>query len=509
MDDHVALVERSLAAETRPEFADRVERQAQDLRETLASGDIDCADFAIGLEVETYAVTDEGQLAALPASVFGDHAAKELGVHNAELNTAPSRLDADGLAEQRDRLQAAVEGASAAVAATDRDMVLDAMWTVPPAAGSESYLGAVECREGYVFAENMRPSPRYYAIDNHVMDWADGEITLDAPGVETSFPTILFESLTASIQPHLQVPSVAAYPDYYNAAIRTMGPVLALATNSPFLPADLYDTDDPEAVVDATPHESRISVFEGAINVDDGPAKVRVPRDIETAAATADRLVADRTAAPFLREWLHDDERETFHDRFWELDHKRGTFWRWVRSVVGGDPVEGAGDGRTIRIEYRPLPTQPSVPDTVGLLALVAGLLRGIDVTDHPLVDLDHDRAEDCFYAVVDDGLDAELAWVTADGEPTSEGAVIYRELFALAREGLAAAGVSATQQDDLLGPIERRADTGVTPSRWKKARVRDELEAGADLRTAIERMQRAYIERADPQEPFVAWAPE
>jgi hypothetical protein len=506
MDELLALVRRSLDPGTRPVFEDRVAEQAELIRSALAEGDLESADFAVGMEVETYATHSDGTLSEIPPSVFGESVAKELGVHNAELNTDASRFDPDGLVDQRDALVRAVGEASERVAQTGRELVLDAMWTIPPAEGSHRYLSATEEADGVTVATNMRASPRYAAIDNEVLGWADGSIDLSLPGVDASFPTILCESLTSSIQPHLQIPSVERYPEYFNAAIRTMGPLLSLSTNSPFLPADLYDTADPQRVVDATPHECRIPVFEDAINVDDGPRKVRVPRDIESATDVADRLVEDRTCAPFLREWLEDEPPEAFTEQFWELDHKRGTFWRWVRTVVGGQAVEGAGDGRSLRIEYRPLPTQPSVPDTVGLQCLLAGLLRGIVETDHPLCDLEWERARESFYEAVDQGPAAELAWISADGEPTDDADTIYRECVDVATTGLEAAGIDADTAGSLLAPIRRRIEEGTVPSQWKKNRVREHLDEGEDLPAAIERMQREYIERSEPATPFVDW---
>jgi hypothetical protein len=506
MQELLALVRRSLDPETRPVFTERVAEQAELIRSALAEGELESEDFAIGMEVETYAVDPDATLSDIPASVFGEAVAKELGVHNAELNTDASRFDPDGVAEQRDALARSVREASERVAETDRELVLDAMWTIPPTEGSQRYLSALEETDGVTVATNMRPSPRYAAIDNEVLEWADGSIDLSLPGVDASFPTILCESLTSSIQPHLQVPAVERYPEYFNAAIRTMGPVVSLSTNSPFLPADLYDADDPHRVVEETPHECRIPVFEDAIDVDDGPEKVRVPRDIETPTAVVDRLVEDRTCAPFLREWLEDDPPEEFTEQFWELDHKRGTFWRWVRTVVGGQAVEGAGDGRSLRIEYRPLPTQPSVPDTVGLQCLVAGLLRGIVKTDHPLCELEWNRARDSFYEAVDRGPEADLAWITADGEATNETGPIYAECFDLARTGLQAAGLDVETAASLLAPIRRRASEETVPSQWKKDRVRDHLADGEDLSSAIEHMQREYIERSDPATSFVDW---
>jgi hypothetical protein len=172
--------------------------------------------------------------------------------------------------------------------------------------------------------------------------------------------------------------------------------------------------------------------------------------------------------------------------------------------VIGGDHIDPDNTERSLRIEYRPLPTQPSVTDIVGFQALVTGLLRELVATGHPLSDLDHELAEASFYNAVAEGLDAELHWITADGEHTTDPDRIYPELFALARDGLEHAGVEGETIERYLDPIERRWANERTPSDWKIDRVRAELDAGGDLSTAIETMQRAYLDRCGT--PFSAW---
>ena len=524
------LVRRSLSPETAATFRERLAEQAEWLRTAISDGQFDNADFAVGLELEAYAVavgddavSDDGQpaaadevgagdtahpqLASLPAAVFEEPAAnKELGLHNIEINTEPTLLSEAGLAAQADEIRERTTAARAAADDHDREIVLDAMWTIPPAEGAAAYLSATEKRDGVVFADNMRQYPRYVAIDNDALAHADGDkIPFSAPGVETAFPSILFESLATSIQPHLQIPTAEEFPAYYNTAIRTLGPVLALSANSPFLPAECYETADPAAVVDETPHELRIAVFEQSVNQTAHP-KVRVPRDIDATSEIVDRVLADDPYAPFLREWLADDDRETLADRLWEFTHKRGTYWRWLRCVVGGDHIDDANDTHSLRIEYRPIPTQPTVTDIVGLQALVVGGVRGLVAADHPLTTLPWEAAEESFYAAMADGIDAELAWVTADGEQTADSDVVFAELFEYARHGLELSGLSSDAIDNYLAPIEARVAAGLTPSAWKKQQVRERLADGDDFENAIEGMQQEYIQRSRESDSFAEW---
>ncbi|MFB6157501.1 MAG: hypothetical protein ABEJ34_06650 [Haloferacaceae archaeon] len=507
----VEVVRRAFEPATREAFDRRVADQAERVREDLGAGRLDAETFAVGLELEAYAVGADGRLATVPDDVFeAADCAKELGRHNVEVNTPATPFDPEGLATQARELRERV-GAVAAALGGGRDLALDAMWTLPPEEGSLAYLNAVREVDGLTFAERMRPSARYHALDNEVLRRAGGEIRIDLPGVELTLDTILVESLTTSIQPHIQAPRAADFPAYHDLAVRTMAPLLALSANSPFLPADLYHGADP-GVVDATYHELRVPVFEGSINAGRPPGEgnVRVPRDIDDVTEVPERVAADPTYGPVLSESVADGGDDADGDGLYagaipEFDHKRSVHWRWVRGVVGGQPV-GTDDGASIRLEYRPLPTQPTVRDNVSLAALTVGLLRGLVAADHPLGDLPWEDARDAFYRVVREGPEADLAWVTADGERTAEAERVYDDLFAHARRGLREAGVDESAVEEYLGPMERRRVTG-PPSAWKKRRARAALDDGATVPEAVERAQRAYLDRAGPDgAPFAEW---
>jgi hypothetical protein len=545
MTDVPDLVRRSREASTREAFERRVDEQAATLRADLRAGELDSEAFTLGLELEVYTIDSENRLAALPDGAL-EVCTKEIGVHNAELNVSPTLFDGRGIAEQADELCERFAAAREAVRADGRDLVLDALWTIPPVEGTREYLGAVRERGGAVIASNMRTDARYHALDNDVLDPVS-TVSASVPGADLRVPTVFLESLATSMQPHFLVPAVEEFPRYFNAAIRTLGPLLALGTNAPFLPADCYDLGehddgsddengggtnggnriDPLDVIDRAPHELRIPIFEESMNVD-SPGKVRVPRDLADAEGIVSRLLDDRVCAPFLREWIADTGAETdvaaetvgnaeasvtagdsaegkgYASGLWELDYKRSSYWRWVRPVFGGTPVEGACDERSLRVEYRPLPTQPSLEDVTGLSVLFAGLLRGLVVTDHPVLSLPWEAARDSFYDVVEQGFEADLAWVGQDGERVSEVEAVYEDLFAVARRGLAEQGVSEAVADRHLRPIEARVEARTAPSDWKKRAVRERIEAGETLETAIEGMQHEYIERTET--PFAEW---
>jgi len=511
MSETTDAVRAALDPDRLASFQRRVERDADALRADIDAGVFDAADFAVGIELEGYVVDSEGRLASAPEELFDiDGCSRELGVHNAELHTDPDVVSDAGLRRQFDGLQSTYEAVRTRLAEDDRQFVLDAMWTVPPVEGTRAYIEARTDADGLALPTNMRPVPRYIALDEEIRSRNGGSLNLDVYGFETA-ESMLAESLATSMQPHLQVPDPTDLPTYLNVATRTMGPVLSLTSNSPFLPADLYDGHDPEAVFDRTPHELRIPLFERS--VDEGSNKCRVPEDVPDLDALIERIVGDPTlvAPPDLEEGSEDGDPS---ERYPAIGAKRGTYWRWVRPVFGGDVprvADGArvagGDGGSVRIEYRPLPTQPTIEDTVGVQALVTGVLRGVVATDHPLATLPWKDATESFYAAVADGPDADLHWVTRDGDRTTSTARIYDELFALARRGLDELGVGSETIEWALAPIEARRETEHTaPSAWKRARVREALDAGASLPAAIERMQAEYVEHSRKGTAFERW---
>ncbi|MDS0282797.1 hypothetical protein [Haloarcula onubensis] len=486
-----AAVGRALAVDGE-EFHERARAEATELKEEIRSGTFDNTEAIVGMELELYAVDDRTDaLRRVPRQLLeliGFE--KELGLHNAEMQTSPQPLNSHGLAAQRDELKASLLPAQQRVRSEGIRLVSDGMWTVPPnGETARDYLCDCVEKDGVRIGTNMTDAVRYHTMAN--TDYPSA-FELDAPHVSLSAETVMPESLITSIQPHYQIPHAPDLPEYFSYALRIAAPVLALSVNSPFFPPDLYDDAPDEDIVADAHMENRVGVFESVLNPradDSTPAKVCFPPDFETVADAIDDIVEDDTIVP---RRLQSGTR--FDDDFVHFRHKHGSYWRWVRPVFEG-PTRSAANAR---IEFRPLPAQPTVDDAVAFEALVAGLMESLVRFEHPIKSLDWETAKENFYAATRHGLAAEMEWITADGATTTATDEIYGELFEHAREGLEGRGLSAEAAHEYLRPLRERVDRRTTPARWKHDYVRKRVEENVPLAEAIWGMQNAYIRQQE-----------
>jgi len=473
--------------ETDPgEFEARVESEVEDLKREVERGTFDNSQAIVGLEYEFYAVDAETDaLKRVPRRLLEYIGfEKELGLHNAEMQTSPQPCSAYGLRATEREVQAKLEAAQAACEPGGMRLVSDGLWTVPPIGETaSSYLADSIEEDGVVLATNMSDAVRYHAMANTGFKQ---DMSLDAPHVHLDARTVMPESLITSIQPHYQMSQAADLPERFRYALRVAGPLVALAVNSPFFPPDLYTTTDAREVLMECAMENRVTVFESVLNPDSEP-KVTFPEDLDDIETVINRIAADRTVVPMLR-----DDAGRFDDRFAHFRHKHGTYWRWIRPVLDGPSRAGAN----ARIEFRPLPAQPTVRDSLSFLAVFAGLMESLPRREHPLKSLDWADARDNFYAAVEDGLEADLTWTTLEGTETTDSAVVFDELFEAARDGLELRGLDEDEVDRYVRPLEARWETGLTPARWKHREVSRRVKHGVPLGEAIWGMQADYIDR-------------
>ncbi|WP_096391249.1 type 2 periplasmic-binding domain-containing protein [Halopenitus persicus] len=481
-------------------FHSRAEADAEVVKERLRDGAFDNHQSIVGFEYEFYAVGDgrwngeshdgEFSLMRVPRrllELMGFE--KELGLHNAEMSTSPQPFSNHGLEAQLSEVRARLQAALDCTAAEGMRLVSDGLWTIPPTGetATEYLTDSVEI-DGVHIATNMSDAVRYHAMANATADDSVGrDVELEAPGVSMTTKTVMPESLITSIQPHYQVSQATMLPVHFRYALRIAGPLLALGVNSPFFPPELYDADwDGERVLAEGAHENRIHVFESVLNGRTVEPKVRFPRDVETVEEAVDRIAADESFVP-----VDPDPGTRFDDDFATFRSKHGTYWRWVRPVFDGATRSSAN----ARIEFRPIPAQPTVGDSIAFQAAFAGLLEELPRREHPVIDLPWERARENFYAAVADGIDAELAWIGNHGELTHDHEELFADLLDHAVAGLESAGCAPSTAERWIAPLRWRAHERMTPARWKRDRVRNRLDDGASFEAAVVAAQREYIE--------------
>jgi gamma-glutamyl:cysteine ligase YbdK (ATP-grasp superfamily) len=482
-------------------FIDDVDEERARLKDAIAEGVFNNPQGSIGLEYEFYAVaepdteqgrtqaTEPGCLMRVPRrllEMIGFE--KELGLHNAEMCTSPQPLNEYGLASQGDEVRSRLAAAQQVTTTEGMRLVSDGLWTIPPnGETAREYLTASATEAGVTVATNMSDAVRYHAMANS--EAADVGLVIDAPHVSFAAETVMPESLITSIQPHYQVPQATDLPQYFAYALRVAAPLLALCANSPFFPPDLYDdgTTIDDVLADGW-DEHRISVFETVLNApSETTGKVRFPREIESPEQAVDRVADDELLIP-----VEVEEKGRYDDQFAHFRHKHGSFWRWVRPVFDG-PSKSAANAR---IEFRPIAAQPTVQDTMAVLAAFAGLMVQLPRADHPAKDLEWETAYESFYNAMRQGLDAEIPWITSEGHETRDVEEVYDDILGQAAEGLRAKDVPDDRIDRYLGPLRARVEHRTTPASWKRDRAREAAEDGADLAEAIEHAQHGYLER-------------
>jgi len=460
----------------------------------LSAGTFDNHQSILGLEYELYAVSEdrwhtakenEFALARVPRrllELIGFE--KELGLHNAEMTASPQPFNSHGIAAIESEVRSRLDAALGCSQAEGLRLVSNGMWTIPPTGETaRGYLSDSIEDDGIRIATNMSSATRYHAMANS----GSGRFRVEAPGVDFSAETVMPESLITSIQPHYQVQQAMDLPRYFRYAIRLAGPLLALGVAAPFFPPDLYDDDvTVDWLIENGWHENRIAVFESVLNSVTKTDKVRFPEDFDTIEEAVQRVVDDETLIP-----MGVERTDRFHDNFATLRRKHGTYWRWVRPVFDG-PTHSQANAR---IEFRPLPAQPTVRDSMALTVAFAGAMEGLTRTEHPVAALGWETARKNFYAAMRDGLDAEISWITAAGSETQDLEVALTDLLEHAAEGLRAVGLDRAAVDRYLQPLQWRIETSQTPADWKRSRVRKHADNGASLAEAIEATQREYIE--------------
>lgn len=465
-------------------------RDLRALEELINHGSLESGLRRIGAEQELVLVNHASRPAPVNIEVLqhlNDPAfTTELGRFNLEFNLDPEPFGADCLSRLEHALNDKLAAVRSAAAREKADVLLTGC--LPTLHKSDLEL------------DNMTPMPRYHALNEALRRLRGGAFEFRLTGTDElilKHETVLIEACNTSFQVHFQV-GPEEFVRLYNVAQVVAAPVLAVAVNSPLLfGRRLWK-------------ETRIALFQQAVDT-------RSPG----------HQVDQRTArVSFGNDWVHQSVLEIFREdvarfrvviamaidedpfealasgrvpKLKALNLHNSTVYRWNR------PCYGISDGRPhLRIENRVLPSGPTVLDEVANAAFWFGLMSGV-VEHHADVTraIEFDQAKTNFLTAARLGMTAQFTWFDHRRHLAQD--LIRHELIPLAREGLAASGIVASDIDRYLGVIEERATSGRTGARW----LLDSLAGLKDQGTGTERLSAltaATLARQKDGAPVHTW---
>jgi hypothetical protein len=433
----------SFSADEFRDFAARLSAETALLERTMRAGSFDeCPVLVAGCEIEGWLLDRHyfpvADNEAFLARLHDPLVVPELSRFNIELNCAPRALRGEVFETLRVDLEATWSACQAA-AHVDGDVAV-VIGTLPT------------LRESDLSMANVSPLNRYRALNEQVMRARGGApIRIDIEGrdhLRRTHDDVMLEAGTTSFQLHLQIPFSAAVR-YYNAAQLLAAPMVAIASNSPFLFGhDLWA-------------ETRVPLFEQAVATSDTPgSSPRVTFGDRWLVESPFELFADNLARfPPLLPLLMDEPPHHFA----HLRLHNGTIWRWNRLLIGVDGAPG------VRIEHRVMAAGPTFLDMLANAALFYGAVNFLaNLRDAPERLFPFGQARQNFYAAARHGLDAEIAWLGGTRRPLA--ALVAGELVPMAREGLRQLEVASSDVALLLDVIAQRALSGRTGAWWQRA---------------------------------------
>ena len=310
---------------------------------------------------------------------------------------------------------------------------------------------------------NLTPLDRYRALVKAINKMRGGKHELRIRGIDElnlKHDSALLEACNTSFQVHLQV-APAEFVHKYNIAMAITAPVLAIATNSPFLfNKRLWS-------------ETRIALFQQSIDTrlvsehlrDRSPRVTFGDHWLTGSVIELYREDIVRFRPMLMADCEQDVLEQLSEDKTPELRAlmtHNSTVYRWNRPCYGI-----SADGKPhLRIENRILPAGPSVADEVANAAFWVGLMEGFaqeydDITRW----LAFDDVRSNFVAAAFSGHETQVTWIK--GQKLTVGELIEKELLPLAEVGLKKRKVAADDVDRYIGIIAERNRTRQTGASW------------------------------------------
>lgn len=459
-------------------FSEAVLADLRALEQMLDAGSLECDALRIGVEQEMFLVDRAFRPAPIAQQVLEslvDPAfCTEIGKFNLEANLGPRLFQGGCLRALENDVNDVVQRASLAAQAQGAEVLLTGI--LPSVQLSDLTLA------------NLTDKPRYRELNRTVMNLRGGDYQLFVKGIDElqlTHDNVMPEACCASFQVHFQL-DPRRFATQYNASLLAAAPVLAAAVNSPLLLGQRlwketrialfqHSIDERTHSHIARSHPTRVTFGEGWVQ--DSVLEIYREQVTRFRVLMTSEIAPSNEEIPALRALM-------LHN---------GTVWRWNR------PCYGITEGRPhLRLEFRSLPSGPTVLDEVANAAFLFGLLMAFpEEYGNVAASLPFDDVKENFFAAARHGLKAQLTWL--DGRSHATDTLILEQLLPLAIAGLKKAQLDSADIDRYLDVIRERTKTGQTGSSWM-------LAAAPLLRGP--QMVNALLTRQNSGQPVHEWPP-
>jgi len=445
-------VEESSGKRRHQDYVESLLNDLRALQQMLDQDAIESEPRRVGAEQELFLVDRNWQPAPIGPRILAEsrdpHLTPELGRFNLEFNCDPLELGGDCLTLLEKQLNRSIAEVAAVAERHGASVLLTGI--LPSLTLSQ------------LKRRNMTPKRRYELLWQAVKKLRGDSHQLYIKGIDELMlegDTVMLEACNTAFQIHYQVPP-DRFPQFYNIAQLVTAPVLAAATNSPFLLGKRLWK------------ETRIALFERSIDTRRPSPHVRSSR---SRVSFGDQWVRhsvleifQQDIARFRALMTHDGAEDPFEvlsrkevPRLESLSLFNGTVYRWNR------PCYGVWQGKPhLRIENRALPAGPSVEDEVANTAFLCGLMTGMAQEHQDITRLiSFEEVKSNFSVAAQSGLDAQLYWLGGRALPAPE--LIQRQLLPLARQGLRHSGIDSGDIERFLGVIQQRVKSRQTGADW------------------------------------------
>lgn len=483
-----------ITAKDRKKFAGRVHDCMDALKTTLAKPGFGEGPISLGAELECCIVDNDGLVAPINKEILSDlndpQFQHEINKFNLEYNLSPVAAKGAPFSSMREEADRALH--QALEKAENRNAKLMLTGILPT------------LKEENFQEEFMTDVGRYHMLDRelHKMRGSAFKINIDGKDpLKFECDNVTLEGANTSFQVHLRV-EPERFADTFNAAQIVTPLAVAMSANSPlFLGHRLWQ-------------ETRVALFRQSIDYRQrDEVKWRQPSRISFGYGWVRKSVYELFSEavalyPSLFPLLSDENpieavKSGRLPKLKELNLHMGTTWPWNRAIYSAE-----NEGH-LRIEFRALPSGPSLVDMVSNAAFIVGLTIGLrdDVVDM-LPYLPFRFAEYNFYRAAKSGMDANIIWPIPRQRESTEQPItdVIKALLPLMDIGLGKLGVDDDEIRIYKKNIENRLRARVTGAGWQLMMLEKYKKMGLSIEESCKAMTIKYIEQQYTSKTIAEW---